>query len=281
MKKLTAIDVCAGAGGWAVAARGLPIEIVAAFDRADDCLATYARNHPGVETVRCDVSTHDFRAWKGGVDLILGGIPCEQISDYRAIHKSSDAEIAGFAALIDKCLALPRELGARWWCYEDVARIEKLLPPLTPHFMVDAQSHSAQRRMRAFIGNCPMPERGTCGDTLQRHLRRGPYRIGSRLVGRQPSRNNAFKPDTFYPWEPAAKSPCVITLTSRRDSEAATRHGEQHWRQLEWQELASLQGFPDDYLFVGSPSRVTKMIAQAVQIDTARAILQALVALAF
>jgi site-specific DNA-cytosine methylase len=46
-----------------------------------------------------------------------------------------------------------------------------------------------------------------------------------------------------------------------------------YWRQLEWQELATLQGFPSDYVFIGSPSRITKMIAQAVQIDTARAIL--------
>ncbi len=68
------------------------------------------------------------------------------------------------------------------------------------------------------------------------------------------------------------KSPTVITLTSRRDCEAAAQAGE-HWRQLEWQELAILQGFPEDYFFCGSPSRITKMIAQAVQIDTGRAIL--------
>lgn len=35
-------------------------------------------------------------------------------------------------------------------------------------------------------------------------------------------------------------------------------------------------GFPSEYIFCGSPTRVTKMIAQAVQIDTARAILETL-----
>jgi site-specific DNA-cytosine methylase len=49
------------------------------------------------------------------------------------------------------------------------------------------------------------------------------------------------------------------------------------WRQVEWQELAVLQGFPNDYCFCGSPTRVVKMIAQAVQVDTARAILERLI----
>jgi site-specific DNA-cytosine methylase len=49
MPEIRAIDVCAGGGGWAVAARGTPIRIVAAFDHDEDCLATYCFNHPGVE----------------------------------------------------------------------------------------------------------------------------------------------------------------------------------------------------------------------------------------
>jgi site-specific DNA-cytosine methylase len=47
-------------------------------------------------------------------------------------------------------------------------------------------------------------------------------------------------------------------------------------RQLEWQEAALAQGFPADYLFYGSPTRVAKMIGQAIQIDLGRAILKAI-----
>ncbi len=68
------------------------------------------------------------------------------------------------------------------------------------------------------------------------------------------------------------KSPTLTALCSRRDAEAGIPHGDL-WRQLEWQEMAALQGFPEDYIFYGCPGRVVKMIAQAVQIDTARAIL--------
>lgn len=277
MKTIRAIDVCAGAGGWAVAARGLPIKIIAAFDREQDCLDTYALNHPGTRVVRCDVVEHDFSKLRGKVELVLGGIPCEQISNYRAIHKPKPAELAAFGRILERCLDLPKYLGAPSWCYEDVTQIEKHLPLLTKGFTLDSAHFSAQRRPRHFVGNLPMPKSGQSTAVLRDALRSGPYRIGNRLVGRRPSRNNAHRPETFYPWEPDRKSPTVVTLSSRRDSEAATPCGGGYWRQLEWQELATLQGFPPDYVFVGSPSRVIKMIAQAVQIDTARAILVAFV----
>jgi site-specific DNA-cytosine methylase len=271
MNELRAIDVCAGAGGWAVAARGLPINIVAAFDREADALKTYALNHPGTETILCDVVTHNFAKWKG-IDLILGGIPCEQVSAFRAIHKTKSPEIDGLAKLITRCLSLPKLLRAPHWCFEDVCQLEKHLPILTPHFIVESASFSPQRRRRMFVGSLPCPNGGADERVLEHALRRGPYRIGGRLYGRTPSVNFNNKPRSFYPWMPHKKSPTVFTLNSRRDAEGAVKFRE-HWRQLEWQELAALQGFPDDYIFCGSPSRVTKMIAQAVQIDTARAIL--------
>jgi site-specific DNA-cytosine methylase len=46
-------------------------------------------------------------------------------------------------------------------------------------------------------------------------------------------------------------------------------------RHLEWQEAAALQGFPEDFVFVASQSRASKMIAQAISIHVGRAILQA------
>ena len=48
-------------------------------------------------------------------------------------------------------------------------------------------------------------------------------------------------------------------------------------RQISWQEAARLQGFPQDFVFYGSPTDAGKMIGQAVQIDTGRAILEAVV----
>jgi site-specific DNA-cytosine methylase len=41
--------------------------------------------------------------------------------------------------------------------------------------------------------------------------------------------------------------------------------------------MASLQGYPADYVFVGSPTDVSVMVGNSVQIDTARAILEGIV----
>ena len=258
-----------------MAARGLPIQIIAAFDREQDCLETYSENHPGVECVQCDVTDHDFSDWAGRVDLVLGGIPCEQISAARRGTPLPPEQLAEWHALVDKCLAIPALTKAPWYCYEDVRGILKHLPIFTPSFILDSSTYSAQRRIRAYVGNVPKPDPGNNQQLFGDFVRPGPYRRSMRLKGREPGRACIYNNSQFYPWMPDEKSPTVIGLQSRHDNYAAAQH-KGGWRQLEWQEMAALQGFPQDYVFIGSPTRVAKMVAQAVQIDTARAILKAL-----
>ncbi len=272
MKRLKAMDVCAGGGGWAVSARGLPIDIVAAFDREPLYLKTYKQNHPRVECIECDVLTFDGWDAFAGVDLVLGALPCEQISPARANIPPSEVEFEQLRTLAKVLLGLPERLGATHWCFEDVIQVIPYLPLMTPNFVEDAKWFSGQNRKRAWIGNVPRPRRPNDTRVLRDYLRSGPFRVSARLEGREPNTHGKLG---FYPWEPSKKSPTVIQLTSRQDAHAAVRCGD-GWRQLEWQELAALQGFPADYVFVGPPNKVMKQIAQAVQIDIARAILEAL-----
>jgi len=273
---LRAISVCCGAGGWAVAARGLPIRVIAAFDLMEDCLVTYCENHPGVQAVRCDINEVDWERWAGKVDLVLGGIPCEDLSVARNNVPVPAGNLEKLYKLIDLCLEIPRVVGARWWVYEDVMQIVKCLPPMTPYFVLDSQYFSPQRRRRAYIGNVPMPK--ALGDSrlLDWAIQPGPYRKSLRISGRTPGRSSIYNSKQFYPWTFGEKSPTVINLCSRHDNYAAVVDGNLV-RQLEWQELARLQGFPKDYVFCGTPTRVGKMVAQAVQVDTGKAILKALV----
>lgn len=110
---IRAIDLCAGAGGWACAARGAPIEIVAAYDRWPEAAKTYSINHPKTHVVLADLLspnavTDIIRTHRGEVDLVLGGIPCETISVYRRAWnpktKPSDAEVRRFRDLLDNVL---------------------------------------------------------------------------------------------------------------------------------------------------------------------------------
>ncbi len=274
MKRLRAIDVCAGAGGWACAARGLPIAIVAAFDREADALATYKLNHPAVETIACDVTEFDFSPWQG-VDLILGGIPCEQLSVARNNCPASRREMASIKRLVRVFTRLPIDLQARWFCFEDVVQLAPLLPARTPRFTISSASYSAQARTRLMVSNIPAPTPGADQTVMGDYLRPGPHRISPRIFGkRQPSISGKHS-TTFQPFDPAQKSKTIVDFSSRHDAEFGLPHP-LGWRNIDWQEAALLQGFPVDYLFVANPGRCCKMIAQAIQVDTGRAILWSL-----
>lgn len=284
MKPLAAIDLCCGGGGWACAARGLPIQVLLAVDHWAPACKTYALNHPGTRVLYGDLRepavAREIRAHRG-VDLVVGGIPCEWLSVYRAFTKAGQVrapERAAQRATLDSVLALCAALAPRYWCLEDVIQILPELPPLTPYQIIDAQHYSGQRRRRAYVGSFPSPRPERNPKTLAAYLRPGPFRIGARTASRDPATGRTFTAETFYAAHADRKCPTVCAGGSRHDAEialvCAVRGGK---RQLEWQELAAAQGFPADYVFHGSPTDVAKMIGRAIQIDTGRAILGAIV----
>ena len=284
LPRLRAIDLCGGAGGWACAARGLPIEIVYAVDRWDDAIATYQLNHPNTECAQADLSDgatiDDITRRFAGIDLVLGAIPCEWISSYRSLRPASATEIADGRRLTDAVIGLISTLQPRWWVIEDVVPLIGELPILTPYQVIDARGYSGQKRKRVFVGDFPKPAPGRDQRTMRDYRRDGPYRISRRAMRRVPCRNRGFSLNHCYGIEYNRKTNTVINNGSRHDGDLviideAIAGGK---RQIEWQECAALQGFPTDYVFVGSPGTVSKLIGQAIQIDTGRAILQAIVA---
>ncbi len=286
--EITAIDICAGAGGWAVAARGLPIQIIAAYDHWDAACETYRLNHPETEVHQVDLAADGVAAElvkrHSDVDLILGGIPCQWLSRYRRLVKPKPQELDAGRKLVDACLAIARGIEPRWWCLEDVVQLEGEIPLDVPRLILDAKFWCGQRRKRVYVGEFPPPSAwlGTSFDrrVLGDYLRRGPYRIGRQSINRELVTGNwTENPGSALRADPARKAPTVMQHGSRRDGEVLVEAPELPTgkRQFEWQELASLQGFPDDYVFFGSPTDVATMIGNAVQIDVGRAILQAIV----
>lgn len=287
---LRAIDLCCGAGGWACAARGLPISVVAAIDHWETCCETYRLNHPSVKILCADVCDRGTRKAVLGfdrIDIILGGIPCEWVSIYRngwnPKTRPTKDEIRREQATLGAVLALVRKIDPCWWCLEDVKGVTRYLPPLTPWVQIDAAAYSAQRRRRVYIGKFPAPLPGASADLLARHLRPGPFRVGRRTLSRRPATSNIFDGKSFMPADPKKKSPTICNFGGRRDAEIAVLDGRLPGgkRQFEWQEAARLQGFPEDYLFVGSLTDVWLQVARAIQIDVGRAILEAICREAF
>ena len=289
-KIIRAIDLCCGAGGWACAARGLPIKILYAYDLWPEAAKTYEINHPNANVLLADLSSgrtcrEVLKMCEGRhVNLVLGGIPCETVSQYRngwnPATKSKDGEIAGWRKLLARRLGLVKALKPRWWCLEDVAGIVEHLPPLTPWVEINSAEYSPQARRRIYVGEFPRPPRGANMEVMRSRLRPGPYRVGKRLWPMTPATSNVYDGSHCYGAAADRKSPTICNFGSQWDAamgvlDPSLPRGK---RQMEWTEAARLQGFPEDYLFYGSPTAVSKMIGQAIQIDTGHAILKAIVA---
>lgn len=284
MKRLRAIDLCAGGGGWACAARGMPIDMVLAVDLWDAACRTYKLNFPATDVRQGDLRDQAVRRriiveHKGRIDLVLGGIPCEWLSVYRTLQQATDDEIERERCTLDAVLGMPQALHARWWCFEDVKGLLRELPPLLPYVEINAAEYSGQRRKRVYIGNFAPPPKSQSPQVLRDHLRPGPYRIGRRCFDREPVRRRNFNTGCTLAAYPDRKAPTVCAISSRRDAELAVVDGAIPGgkRQMEGQEAARLQGFPTDFVFYGSPTDVGTMVGRAIQIDTGRAILEAIV----
>jgi len=276
---LKAIDICCGAGGWAIAAEGLPIEIVEAIDVAEDCLETYKYNHAETKTTLADVTKLKWKRFKG-IDVVLGGIPCEQVSPARRglFRKPKHGELEKWHTLIDSVLEGIRLLNPKFWALENVIQMRRHLPPLTPYWVVNAANYSGQSRKRMFAGKFPTPQLGADRTVLSDYLRPGPFVIPSHVVGMEclpQGKHLGFEQRIGRLLNPAMKSPTVIKYTKRlQDVSLALPDGRR--RVMQFTEAAALQGFPEDYVFVATPDRAWKMVAQAIPIPVGRAILRAM-----
>lgn len=76
---LTAIDLFAGAGGLSLGLRDSGWDIVASFENNQEACATYAKNFSATKLHCANVQSINFAQYKG-VDLVVGGPPCQPFS---------------------------------------------------------------------------------------------------------------------------------------------------------------------------------------------------------
>lgn len=237
--RIRALDLCCGAGGWACAARGLPIDWVAVADWSADCLETWTLNHgadhPACQILAIDLSKADGvdaavkAVGKKGIDLIVGAIPCEQLSTARGNKPLKAGELAGVHDLIDRCFEMVKRLAPRWWCFEDVIGVEAHLPgPLVCGLPYDCRriwsdAYGPQKRLRTFFGSFPElapPEPGP--RTLGEVLRPGPYRTLSNAKQFQRSRSKWYGgegPRKMRVQDTDRAAATVITASNGRSNE--------------------------------------------------------------
>lgn len=78
-KKLTSIEVCAGAGGQALGLEMAGFDHVALVENDKRCCETLLLNRPSWNVVEEDLNKFDGTPYKG-VDLVAGGVPCPPFS---------------------------------------------------------------------------------------------------------------------------------------------------------------------------------------------------------
>lgn len=79
MKKLTSIEICAGAGGQAVGLEAAGFEHLALVEIDKHACQTLRANRPNWNVLECDLRSFSAKSYKG-VDLIAGGVPCPPFS---------------------------------------------------------------------------------------------------------------------------------------------------------------------------------------------------------
>ena len=77
----TAIELFAGAGGTALGFENAGIKHILLNEIDKDCIATLRHNFPkGTNIIHADVHSIDFSPWKGKVDIVQAGFPCQAFS---------------------------------------------------------------------------------------------------------------------------------------------------------------------------------------------------------
>ncbi|HLY99089.1 MAG TPA: DNA cytosine methyltransferase, partial [Candidatus Angelobacter sp.] len=78
-RKLTSVEICAGAGGQALGLETAKFEHVAVVEIDPYACATVRHNRPSWNVIEQDLRTFSASSFKG-VDLLAGGVPCPPFS---------------------------------------------------------------------------------------------------------------------------------------------------------------------------------------------------------
>jgi DNA (cytosine-5)-methyltransferase 1 len=77
---VTAIDLFSGAGGLTIGFKRAGIETIAALEKNTDAVETYGSHSPEVEQICENIINADLSRFRGSVDLVYGGPPCQPFS---------------------------------------------------------------------------------------------------------------------------------------------------------------------------------------------------------
>ena len=134
---------------------GIPVERYVAYEIEESAIEISKKNYPQIE--HCgDVTTADFTQYEG-FDILIGGSPCQDISNMNKKQKGLDGEKSG---LFYHYLRALKEVKPKYFLLENVVGKKEAINAISEMvgvepILIDSKLVSAQRRKRYYWTNIP------------------------------------------------------------------------------------------------------------------------------
>lgn len=288
------VDLFCGCGGLSLGFQNAGFEIIAAYDNWEAALNVYKQNfdHPAGNIDLSNISESAEVIGNHRPDMIIGGPPCQ---DFSSAGKRNEE---GGRGDLTVCYAkIINEIRPKWFVMENVARItqtQKLVeakdifhkagyglsqfvldaslcgvPQKRKRFFLIGKLHETDNFMNPFVmeglANKPMTLRDYFGDTL-----------GLEYYYRHPrsyARRGIFSIDEPSPTVRGVNRPMPEGYQIHTNDPVKSKEG---IRPLTTIERSYIQTFPKDFSFVGNKTAVEQMIGNAVPVNLANFVANAI-----
>lgn len=288
------VDLFCGCGGLSLGFQNAGFDVIAAFDKWEAALNVYRSNfsHPAKEMDLSNVQASSIAVDLLKPDMIIGGPPCQ---DFSSAGKRD--ENGGRGDLTVHYAQIISNVRPKWFVMENVARIEKTqklvdaksifkeagyglsqhvldaslcgVPQKRKRFFLIGKLHEMDGFMEPFINsglaNHPMTLRDYFGNSLGLNYY---YRHPRSYV-----RRGIFSIDEPSPTVRGVNRPMPAGYQIHANDPVKSKDG---IRSLTTLERSYIQTFPRDYRFFGSKTDIEQMIGNAVPVNLAKFVANAI-----
>ena len=123
MRRLKAIDLYCGIGGWSLGLELSGVRVVEGVDMSATAVKTYAKNL-GDNVRRADIRSLELASLPSEVDVVVGSPPCTQFS---YSNKGGSGDLTDGMVDLRAFLAAVARVQPRFWLMENVPRVAKIV----------------------------------------------------------------------------------------------------------------------------------------------------------
>jgi len=281
------VDLFCGCGGLSLGFEKAGMEVVAAFDNWDDALNVYRQNftHPAIKADLMDVddSVNRIRVFKP--DMIIGGPPCQDFSS--AGKRNEDNGRGNLTVCYARIIAQVRP---QWFVMENVERIlktQKLQDALdifkkagygvTYTVLNAALCGVPQKRKRFFMIGKLNAESDFMKKNLLENLSNHEMSVAEYFGDKLPIKYYYRHPRSYIRrgiFSTSEPSPTIRGVNRPMPKGYKLHSGDpvdslENIRPLTSRERSMIQTFPEDFDFDGTKTNIEQMIGNAVPVNLA------------